>query len=76
MPNSSRANARRKRLATKKLQSRATHANDKNTEGHRNDKLDQQVSFGHPGNLGSGSQIGSAKDEVTGGDDKAEGEDQ
>lgn len=65
MPNSSKANAKRKRLATKKLNDRAMRSADKDQKDHRDEKLDQQVSYGHPGNLGSGTQIGSAKDEVS-----------
>ena len=33
---------------------------------HRDQKLDQKVSYGQPGNLGSGSQIGSAKEAAEG----------
>jgi hypothetical protein len=62
MPNSSKANARRKRLATAKLRRSESVTANKEQHDHRDDRLEQEVGYGHPGNLGSGSQIGSARD--------------
>ncbi len=61
MPNRSRANTRRKRLATQKLDRWRGRDADK-SQDHRPDHLDQKVGYGVPGNLGSGSQVGSAAD--------------
>ncbi len=65
MASDSQANARRKRLATKKLQERAARKNDQENTPRRDEKLDQPVAYGQRGDLGSGSEIGSAKDAVS-----------
>ncbi len=53
MASDSQANAKRKRLAAKKLDQRAVKAAKKTDE--------TDVAYGLPSELGSGSQFGSAK---------------
>lgn len=59
MPNSSKANTRRKRTATQKMEK----YRDKIAGGEGKDdrKLSQGVGYGMPGNVGSGNQVGSAE---------------
>lgn len=63
MASDSQANAKRKRLAANKLDRRALK---------KSKKADQtDIAYGMPSELGSGSQIGSAKNDVS---EKSKGE--
>ena len=60
MPNRSRANTRRKRLATQKLDKYRRHIAT-GEPGTTEPQRSQEVSFGMPANVGSGTQLGSAE---------------